>query len=292
MSSTTTVSDPRAGAKARRRISGVVLPAYFGRYVLLERIGSGGMGAVYRAAPLRGGENVALKVLTSHHEYPDTLMRFEREIAALATLDHPAVVRVLDWGEVRGQPYFTMKRLRGVNLRELVEREGAQPLERVLAILDPLVDAVAAAHEAGLVHRDIKPGNIMVRTDGAQPEPTLLDFGLVLATDARGERITRDGTLLGTPGYLAPEGMISARSIRAPADVYGLALTAVHVLHGRPVFRPADLTGGELHLAAKARAFARLSGLPLTLKDALWRALDYYPLKRPTLEDLRDAVRA
>lgn len=288
MSTSTTVTDPRAGVKARRRVVGHVLPAFFGRYVLLERLGAGGMGVVYRAVPLRGGPDVALKVLTSHYDYPDTRARFEREIVALATVEHPAIVRVLDWGEVRGQPFFTMERVPGINARELIEREGAQPVERVLRIFERLLDAVDAAHAAGLVHRDIKVGNVMIAPDTF--EPTLLDFGLVLEPGRRGERITLDDSMLGTPGYLAPEGMISARSIGVPADIYGLALTAVHLLHGRPVFRPGDLASPELHLAAKSKAFARISGVPPKLRDALWRALGYYPLNRPTLDELHAAV--
>ncbi len=292
MSTETTVSDRQTPARGlpRRRTTGPVLPAFFGRYLLRERLGEGGMGTVYRATPLRRGPDVALKVLSAHHELEGSATRFAREVAAMAALEHPNIVRVLDHGDVGGRPYYAMELLRGVNLRELVERTGPQPLDRVLAILEPLADAVAATHAAGLIHRDVKPGNVMLDPHAPRLEPRLLDFGLVLAPGGEGERITLDGSLLGTPGYLAPEGMLSARALSAASDLYGLALTGVHLLLGAPVFRPHDLTTTELHRAARSRAFDTLDAvrtLPPALWTTLWRSLEYYPARRPSLDQLR-----
>ena len=242
------------------------------------------MGIVYRATGPGGGE-VALKVLTCDADSALGVQRFVREATTMASLSHPAVVHVLEAGDVNGLPYYTMDLLHGVNLCELVKQRGAQSLERVTLIVRQLANALAAAHAQDLVHRDVKPGNVMVNPARADLDPKLIDFGLVLA-GSEDDRITLDGSVVGTPGFLPPEGLMGARALSSASDVFGLALVALYLLAGYRIFETPKSYSLAAHAAARSRAFARLNTVKAPLLELLWEMLHFDPDDRPTMSDV------
>jgi len=244
-----------------------------GPFVLLERLGAGGMGVVHRAEPVDGGGQVALKLLHPRvQNEPEALERFEREARAIERLDHPAIVRLLDHGEIEeggvATPYLAMAFHRGVSLDAFVSSvdasgvtsaDGAElgtllhravapavdPLERSSRYRGPwwqvvarmgadLASALAHAHERGVVHRDVKPSNVLATPDG---RVMLLDFGLAHTRDSG--RLTRSGAQLGSLPYMAPE-QVAGRATDASVDVYALGLVLYELLTLRPAFEGAS----------------------------------------------------
>ncbi|MCB9598568.1 MAG: serine/threonine protein kinase [Sandaracinaceae bacterium] len=274
------------------------LPRFHGRYLLERRLGVGGMGTVYRGARIGGGDPVAVKVLSEHLLGSEGAERFRREIAALESLRHPNVVRLLDHGWVGTQPYYVMELVEGPDGTRLVSDEGPQSPARVAAILRHLAAGLAHAHAEGFVHRDIKPSNVILGWDEEVGEVAkLLDFGLVLPDRGVGDRLTAEDMLLGTPGYMAPEGAKSAHAVGPRADLYALAMIGYHLRTGRHLFRPADAVCEEAHAAAMQRGWRELyevGGLPAPLEHILWRMLSFDARHRPAsaqeLIDVLDAL--
>jgi len=173
----------------------------FGRYEILDKLGEGAMGIVYRAKDAALGRVVALKVLSSEFGVEDELhKRFEREAEAIGRLNHPNIVQVYDLGEADGHLYMAMELLEGEDLRHLIERRVDVPLADRVRILHEICEGLGYAHSRGVVHRDIKPANILVSSSG---RVKILDFGL--ARVATRQTITRRGVILGTPDYMSPE---------------------------------------------------------------------------------------
>ena len=202
-------------------------------YRLLELIGEGGAGRVHRAVHRLTGEVVALKLLREHE--PRGLERFAREARILAEIGHPHVVRYVAHGvAASGEPYLAMEWLEGESLAARLER-GALGIEESVALGSLLAGALAAAHACGVIHRDIKPSNIFL-VDGALTDPRVLDFGTAYASEAA-EALTRTGTTLGTPGYMAPEQARGDRArVDARADVFSLGAVLFQCLTGRRAF--------------------------------------------------------
>jgi serine/threonine-protein kinase len=200
-------------------------------------IGEGGFGQVWRARRESDGEVVAVKVL--HLELVrsvDALTRFQRELDAVERLDHPNVVRGLGHGTLPdGRPYLILEYIEGPSLREVLHERGALPPAEMLSILQPLCDALQVAHEAGLVHRDVKASNVILARRGGAVRPVLLDFGLVKLVDQVGPGLTSSRSMLGTPAAMAPEQM-KGQSVDSRTDIYALGLLAYHVLTGQPAF--------------------------------------------------------
>jgi tetratricopeptide (TPR) repeat protein len=225
-----------------------------GRYQIVELIGEGGMGRVYRAQQLRLQRPVAVKVL--HREYsavPEVAARFEREAIALARLDHPNCVAVQDFGKLPdGSLYLVMSHLSGALLRNaLLERFS---VERSLHVARHLLSGLAHAHQAGIVHRDVKPENVMlVSYEGDADFARLFDFGIVkLQTEeAAGENLTKVGQRFGTPAYMSPEQSLG-RTVDARSDLYSLTVVLYEMLTGRPLFVADDEEGLLVMHAAKA----------------------------------------
>ncbi len=199
-------------------------------------VGEGGFGQVWRAMR-DDGSLVAIKVL--HLELiksNDALTRFARELAAITRLNHRHIVRASDNGSlVDGRPYLVLEYIEGPSLRDAIHERRALPPAETLAILEPLCDALATAHEVGLVHRDVKASNVILGHDALGPRPVLLDFGLVKLLGEDGPALTSSRSMLGTPAAMAPEQM-KGLPVDARTDVYALGLLAFHMLTGAPAF--------------------------------------------------------
>ncbi len=209
-----------------------------GRYLVLSVLGSGGMGTVYRARHQATRREVALKVLhASLHDRPRALRRFEREAQALAEVTHPNIAPTLDAGvdAVTGVRYQTSALLEGESLRELVRREAPLATEHALRLIIPVLSALEAVHAAGIVHRDVKPENIVVSEGVGGPHPWLLDFGICTRDD--GDTLDAPGdALVGTPAYMAPEQAAGDVAVDARADVWAVGAVLHELLTGAPPF--------------------------------------------------------
>ncbi|MGH3441032.1 MAG: PASTA domain-containing protein [Nitriliruptorales bacterium] len=202
------------------------------RYRLLREIASGGMATVYLAVDEVLEREVALKTLHPHLAGDETFLdRFRREAKAAAALAHPNVVSIYDWGEADGRAYLVMEHVNGPSLREVVRRRGRLSPRETVAILAPAAAGLAAAHDRKLVHRDVKPENILIAESGAVK---VADFGLARATAATRQTFG-PGALVGSPHYLAPE-VVREESVDARADVYALGVVLYECLVGHPPF--------------------------------------------------------
>ena len=204
-----------------------------GNYHILEEIGRGGMGVIYRARQRHSKRIVALKrVLSYHGDSRETLERFRREAEAAASLDHPNVLPIYEVGEADGLPFFTMKLATGGSLQRTAAGMSAEPRECV-RLLAKVARAIAYAHRQGILHRDLKPGNILLDAVG---EPLVTDFGLAKWMDARTD-LTRSLAIFGTPGFIAPEQARGPAGALTPAaDVYSLGAILFDLLTGRAPF--------------------------------------------------------
>ncbi|GAA3506215.1 hypothetical protein GCM10019016_133300 [Streptomyces prasinosporus] len=233
MTGDTGPSAGRTAGPAGRRIAG---------YRLEGEIGRGGMAVVHRARDLRLDRTVALKLLAPELARNDIFRRrFIHESRTAAAIDHPHIVPVYEAGETDGVLYIAMRYVDGGDLRHLLDREGPLPLPTALRVAAQVASALDAAHEHGLVHRDVKPGNILVSrgTDPDHPEHVYLtDFGLTKKSLSL-TGFTTVGQFVGTLDYVAPE-QISGRPVDARCDVYGLACVVHEILTGYPPFRRDD----------------------------------------------------
>ncbi len=204
-----------------------------GNYQILEEIGRGGMGVIYRARQRHSKRIVALKrVLSYHGDSRETMERFRREAEAAASLDHPNILPIYEVSESEGLPFFTMKYATGGSLQQAAPALSAEPRECV-RLLAKITRAIAYAHREGILHRDLKPGNILLDARG---EPMVSDFGLAKWIDANTD-LTRSLTIFGTPGYIAPEQAHGpAAALTSAADVYSLGAILFDLLTGRPPF--------------------------------------------------------
>ena len=212
-----------------------------GQYQLIERLGVGGMGEVYLAEHLLLRRPCAIKLIR-----PDRagdaqhLRRFEREVKATATLTHPNTVQVYDYGHAEdGTFYYVMEYLPGLTLEQLVERHGPLPANRAIHFLRQVCGALREAHAIRLIHRDIKPGNVIVCERGGRHDTVkLLDFGLVIPLGGSGEseKLTQEGAITGTPAYMSPEQAGGQDEIDARSDIYSVGALAYFLLSGQPPF--------------------------------------------------------
>jgi len=226
---------PREPAADGGRAGPDRLPAVPG-YALEAVLGRGGMGVVYRATDLRLRRPVALKmILSGDYAGRSERARFLREARAVAALQHPHVVRVYDADDHDGRPYYTMELVEGGSLAARLGGVPVPPADAA-ALLEPLADAVAAAHAAGIVHRDLKPANVLLDRGGT---PKVADFGLARRAEAGDETVTITGAALGTPSYMAPEQVSGSHpaAVGPAADVHGLGAVLYEMLTGRPPFR-------------------------------------------------------
>jgi formylglycine-generating enzyme required for sulfatase activity/tRNA A-37 threonylcarbamoyl transferase component Bud32 len=268
-----------------------------GKYEILEEIGRGGFAVVYKARDPNLDRTIALKVLAPHLAWqPSYVKRFRHEAKATAKLRHPHIVVVYEVGEAEGQPYIAMTYLPGRTLAKLLKAEGAMSLERALPILEQVADALDYAHRRGVIHRDVKPSNVMLEETEHGLQATLMDFGLVKALESS-ESLTSAGTILGSPEYMAPEQAdLDRKSEIGPAtDRYALGVVAYEMLTGRVPFpgnTPATLYA-HLNLAPPDPR-SIYENLPESAARVLLKALSKpqqgrYPTAKGMVEALREA---
>jgi CheY-like chemotaxis protein len=283
-----------AGGGLEPQTPGHALPGSVlgGRYRLESLIGGGSFGSVFRARHLELGRDVAVKVLgTSAGTDPEALARFRREGASACRIQHPNVVAVLDFAvNAAGVAYLVMELLEGHSLEREIESHGHLIPRRAAEILVPVCSALAAAHAAGVVHRDIKPSNVFLHRVGREEVPKILDFGIakIAGETALGRSITLDGSLLGTPAYMAPE-----RFRRGPygsaSDVYSVGTVLYELLSGRLPFMPASpdpLALVAMQAEDEPPALPRLPGITQPLEALVRSALAKAPQERPTADQL------
>ena len=249
-----------------------------GRFEIAAAAESGGMGIVYRAVDRRDGAMVALKVL--HAEAEEQVERFAREAKLLSELAHPGIVRFVSHGMAAERPYLVMEWLEGETLAERLERE-LLTIGEALTLGARVADALGAAHARGVVHRDLKPGNIFL-VDRRVDRVKLLDFGIASAR-GRGGDLTDTRTVLGTPGYMAPEQIRSSRDASAAADVFALGCVLFKSLSGLIPFEgrnTLDLVMTMMTQLPTPITFVR-SDATRELEELLIRMLDREPEKRP-----------
>jgi serine/threonine-protein kinase len=253
-----------------------------GQYLLEEKLGEGGMGVVYRASHALLRRPTAVKLLVSERAGERAIQRFEREVRLTARLTHPNTVTIYDYGRTpEGVFYYAMELLDGIDLEELVKMTGPLPPARACHILLQVAGALAEAHAIGLIHRDVKPANIMVcRQIGRADIAKLLDFGLVRELDSVDKTRSDVHTLTGTPLYMAPESIVNPHTVDGRADLYALAAVGYFLLVGAPVFEArtvVEVCGLHLHAAPVPPSERLGRPLPEGLERAILRGLAKKP---------------
>lgn len=259
-----------------------------GLYVLGERIGSGGMGAVYRARHAFLRRPTAVKLLTTGHAGESTISRFEREVQRTAALSHPNVVSIYDFGRSPdGAFYYAMELLDGVDLQRVVVESGPQPASRVVHLLRQAAAGLAEAHRRGLVHRDVKPANLIVcRHPRRHDLVKVVDFGLVKEVEGASPDATESAsvTLIGTPAYLAPESITDRARAGASVDIYALGAVAYFLLTGTPPFdggSVVEICGKHLYADVEPPSARLGAPVPSPLEALVLACLAKKPEDRP-----------
>jgi len=260
-------------------------------YRIEGELGGGTASRLFLAVERALDRRVVIKVLSPDAASEVGAVRFKREISLAAHLQHPHILPVLSAGARGDLLYYVMPYLEGESLRHRLQAEGRLPIEDCLTILRDVADALAFAHAAGFVHRDVKPGNILLQGGHA----VLTDFGVARALEeARGgRRLTDPGTAVGTPGYMSPEQAVGEAEVDARSDVYALAIVGYEMVAGAPPFRgPTVQAVVAAHLAQTPKPLRELrADVPGALADAVSRALAKDPADRyQTAAAFRDAL--
>jgi serine/threonine-protein kinase len=280
-----------------------------GPYRLVRRLGHGAMGVVWEARHALLRRPTAVKLLAPGTEGERALARFEREVQLTAGLTHPSTIAIYDYGRTAdGIFYYAMELLQGINLQQLVAFEGPLPPARVVYLLRQACGALTEAHAAGLIHRDIKPANLMVCVYGGIPDfVKVLDFGLVKDIAAPDETeaaesvesspddtlLSQDGSLLGTPLYMSPEGMSNPTRLDARADIYALGAVGYFLLTGSPPYpgRTAiEIFKLQKHQTPETRVPGAVSEIPASLADTLNKCLSFRRDNRPASAEALDRL--
>ncbi len=271
-----------------------------GQYVVREKLGAGGMGEVYRAEHQYLRRPCAVKIIRAEQAgNADVLQRFEREVQATAALTHPNTVAIYDYGIADdGTFYYVMEYLPGLTLEQLIDQDGPLTAARAVHVMLQLTGALHEAHDAGLTHRDIKPGNVMLcERGGVADVAKLLDFGLVASHAAVGgdDRLTQAGMLLGSPAFMSPEQCNGDEAVGPSSDIYSLGALLCFLLSGEAPFqRRAPLQTMMAHLSeTPLPPSARRTGIAPALDEIVMRCLAKPPSARyASVRDLATALAA
>ena len=256
----------------------------------MEReVARGGAGRVFLAED-RAGQKVALKVLHPELAVSVTAERFLREISVLSRLDHPLITRLLDYGERNWLVYYTMSFAEGPTLRQHLDRVRRATVDDVMRIARDLLAALGYAHARGIMHRDVKPDNIILSPEGAM----LLDFGIAKAIEAAGtERLTKSGFTVGTSSYMSPEQVSALENIDQRSDLYSLGCVLYESLVGHPPFsHRSEAMVLQMQLTVPAPDVrTHRQEAPAELAEALMKAMDKDPARRwQRADDMRQAL--
>jgi serine/threonine-protein kinase len=261
------------------------------RYELLEVVGSGGMSTVYRALDTLLERHVALKVLHPHYgDDPEYVERFRREARSVAQLSHPNIVTVIDRGDDDGRQYIVFEYVDGESLKECVDRNGPLPVRRVVELGIQIADALAFAHQHGLVHRDVKPQNVLINGEG---EAKVTDFGIARSLDVE-HGVTQTGTVLGTSNYLSPE-QARGLTVTPATDVYSLGVVLFELMTGEVPFPGENFVAVAMqHINEPPPSLVeKRPDAPLRLVYAVERALAKDPGDRfPSMDAFAAELRA
>jgi serine/threonine-protein kinase len=252
-----------------------------GRYAIESKLGEGGMATVYLAEDIKHQRKVALKVLKPELAAVVGAERFLAEIRTTANLQHPHILPLFDSGEADSFLFYVMPLVEGESLREKIDREHQLPVDEAIRIATDMAEALDYAHRQGVIHRDIKPGNVLIH-DG---QPVIADFGIALAAGiAGGGRLTETGLSMGTPHYMSPEQATGDQTVAKATDVYALGTVLFEMLVGDPPYTGSTaqavlgkIIAGELASATKQRA-----SVPANVDAAIRKALEKLPADRFT----------
>jgi serine/threonine protein kinase len=264
---------------------------HLGQYRLEERLGAGAMGVVYKGHHAMLRRPTAIKMLNVDKVNDDSIARFEREVQITCKLNNPSTVAIYDYGRTpEGVFYYAMEYLDGIDLQALVERYGPQPEGRVIRILKAVCGSLFEAHSLGLVHRDMKPANVMLNRRGGEPDVVkVLDFGLVRALD-EAKAARQSGGLTGTPLYMSPEAIQTPDLVDARSDLYAVGAIGYFLLTGKPVFDARSLVElCQQHVETLPQSPSQQLGRAISteLESAILACLEKTRSKRPqTARDL------
>lgn len=260
-----------------------------GKYHLLEVLGKGGMAEVYRAQELFSERQVAIKLPRGDYLRgdPEGLERLGREARAIQKLDHPNIVRLLDWGQGEQGDYLVMELVEGESLRQRLDRGGPLPCDEAVGLVAQVLEALSAAHRAGLVHRDISAGNVLVDAAG---RVKVTDFGIARATDER--TLTQTGAMIGSVHYMSPE-QARGEAVGPASDLYSVGILLFELVTGRKPFESDNPVKLALkHVREEPPSPARWRpDLPKNVENAVLRALEKEPEQRfASAEAMRQAL--
>lgn len=291
----------RSNASMQRKMQDAMHEAQeLGQYQLEHKLGEGGMGVVYKGHHAMLKRPTAIKLIQSDRVSDDSLARFEREVRLTSQLSHPNTISIYDFGRTPdGIFYYAMEYLEGMTLQDLVEQYGPQPANRVIHILKQVCGSLYEAHLQGLIHRDIKPQNIMLTSRGGEFDVAkVLDFGLVKVVDSKKEAtLTATNAITGTPLYLSPEAINNPQSIDGRSDLYALGAVGYFLLTGTPVFDDDSVMAICMHQTntlPEPPSLRTDQQIPAKLEAAILACLAKKQTERPTdafeLSERLDAV--
>jgi len=261
------------------------------RYLVVEEIGRGGMGAVFRCQHEVLGREIALKVLLPHVVGSKKAEeRFMREAQVAALFRHPNAVEIYDFGRDRGLSYMAMPLLKGEELGSVIQRERGLYVPRMIRLGWQLADALVAAHKQRIIHRDLKPENIIVeRSQNGEEQPMILDFGLAHIIDHQVlGRMTTEGRIIGSPAYMSPEQLYGDMQISTASDLYSLGCVFYEMLCGAPPFEGSIFQIASKHVGlVPPLPSERGAELPSALEDLVMRMLRKAAPQRPSASDVR-----
>ncbi len=239
------------------------------RYQIQRLIGRGGMGTVYEVKDLQENRILALKILNMMASEDDSELRFMREFEMLSKINHPAVLKVYGWGRYQDQLYFVSEFVSGRDLKSEIKTRGPWPAEEAAKLAAVVADALSVAHSMGIVHRDIKPHNIMIANDNTV---RLLDFGVARKTGAGMETLTKTGMIVGTPEYMSPE-QFGTHRVDERSDIYSLGVVLFELLTGQTPF------GGETPVAIALKVIQQPAVPPQSMRKDIPEWVDRIVVK-------------